>query len=317
MIPQWFSHFSVMVEEAMAFLDVRPGSVVVDGTLGGGGHAMAMVRRMGEKGSLVGIDRDTDALKAAKQRLGSKPVNIHLVHGNFADMPQILQGLNIKEANGVLLDLGMSFFQLRQSGRGFSFQKDEPLDMRMDMGLKKTAAHLLATCDERELAQILKQLGEEPQARRIARRIVETRRERPVETSAHLASLVEAVKKKALGRRKIHPATQTFMALRMAVNQELEALDRFLDGAMDILAPKGRLVIISFHSLEDRRVKQAMKTWENPCTCPPKLPVCVCGKKPVARMLTRKPAMPSAAEIRQNPLSRSARLRAAERLERP
>ena len=308
-------HVTAMLEEAVDMLACRPGKTIVDGTLGGCGHARRIFERIGPGGVLIGIDQDKDAIDRAHRILPAGERRIHIVHGSFADLPLYLSQLNIAAVDGILIDIGLSLHQIEASGRGFSFNRDEPLDMRMDVRSDVTAADLVATLEERELAQTFSRYGEERWAARIARHLVAQRKTHSVTTSGQLARLVsEAVPAAAARKQKIHPATRVFMALRIAVNRELEVLDRFLDTAVDLLHPGGRLCVLSFHSLEDRIVKHRFRTMAHPCTCPPTFPRCVCGRRARVRLLTRKVMRPGDAEIRKNPMARSTRLRAVEAL---
>jgi 16S rRNA (cytosine1402-N4)-methyltransferase len=304
-----------MLEEAVNALACRPGKVIVDGTLGGCGHARRICEQIGPDGVFIGIDQDRDAIDQARRVLPVDESRIHIVHGNFVDLPLFLAQLGIDAVDGILIDIGLSLHQIEASGRGFSFSRDEPLDMRMDVRSAVTAADLLASMSERELAQTFSRYGEERWSARIARYLVAQRETCPVTTSAQLARLVvEAVPAAAARSQKIHPATRVFMALRIAVNHELEVLDRFLQTAVDLLKPGGRLCVLAFHSLEDRIVKHRFRAMQSPCTCPPSFPQCVCGRQATVRLLTRKVMRPSEAEIRTNPMARSTRLRAVEKL---
>jgi 16S rRNA (cytosine1402-N4)-methyltransferase len=310
-------HDPALVAEAVCWLAPGPDLIVVDGTVGGGGHAEAILSWVGPAGEriqrLIGIDKDMEALAAARARLDPFGERLSLRHADFADLPAVLREEGLEAVDGILLDLGASFHQLTVGRRGFSLRQDAPLDMRMDKTAGESAAELLERVDERGLERLLREFGEEPAARRIARAIVARRREgRPVRTTAELAALAESV----AGRRggKIHPATRTFMALRIAVNRELERLDTVLESIPDRLRPGGRAVVISYHSLEDRRVKESFAREQKGCVCPPVLPRCVCGRKPRMRTLTRRPVTPAEAEVSRNPAARSAKLRAAERL---
>jgi 16S rRNA (cytosine1402-N4)-methyltransferase len=308
-------HVTAMLEEAVGMLACRPGKIIVDGTLGGCGHARRICEQIGPDGVFIGIDQDQDAIDRARRVLPADGRRVHIVHGNFADLPTFLSQLDIGAVDGILIDIGLSLHQIEASGRGFSFNRDEPLDMRMDVRSDVTAADLVANLAERELAQTFSRYGEERWAVRIARHLVAQRQAHPVTTSAQLARLVsEAVPAGAARKQKIHPATRVFMALRIAVNRELEVLDRFLETAVDLLNPGGRLCVLSFHSLEDRIVKHRFRAMERPCTCPPAFPRCVCGRLARVRLLTRKVLRPSDAEIRKNPMARSTRLRAVEAL---
>lgn len=307
-------HIPAMLQEVVRHLDCRPGQVAVDGTLGGSGHAARICSGIAPGGTFIGIDQDPEAVAHAHRTLAPQGVSIHLFHDNFANLPAILDRLGLTGADAILLDLGLSRYQLEGSGRGFSFQRNEPLDMRMDTNRPHTAADLVNNLAERELADLIRDLGEERWARRIARRIVEHRRGRPIETSAALADIVFRAVPGRRSEQRIHPATRTFMALRIAVNAELERVETFMERVVDCLNPDGRLVVLSFHSLEDRIVKHRIQELEKGCTCPPRIPVCVCGKTPQVRRLTRKAVRPAAEEIARNPMARSTRLRAMARL---
>lgn len=308
-------HVSVMRDQALGYLHCEPGKCVVDCTLGGAGHAMAIVERILPDGLLIGIDQDAGAVDRAEQMLAPWSANVHLIHDNFVNLPHILLELQIEAVDAILVDLGLSFDQIEAQGRGFSFRRDEALDMRMNPQAGQSAAHMVNALDSGELARIFRDLGEEKWAVRIARRIVESRRGRAIETTGQLADIVRgAIPQKDAARRKIDPATKVFMALRIAVNRELEVLDTFLDHAVDCLKPGGRICVIAFHSLEDRMVKQRFAKYSRGCTCPRDFPVCVCEERPVLRVLTRKVAKPGESEIKENPMARSARLRAAEKL---
>jgi 16S rRNA (cytosine1402-N4)-methyltransferase len=310
-----FQHVSAMMHEVMECLACRAGGTYVDCTLGGSGHAKAICEKIGSEGRLIGIDQDRDAIANAKKILAPFVANINLFHGNFTGLPDYLAQLGIAAVDGILLDLGLSQHQLEASGRGFTFQKDEPLDMRMDERGDKRAEDLVNRLSEAELTHIFQRFGEERWSRRIARAIVATRDRDPIRTTGRLVELVrQAVPARAAAAQKIHPATRIFMALRIAVNEELACLDRFLDTSVDVLRPNGRMCILSFHSLEDRMVKQRFRQWANPCTCPPDLPRCVCGARPKVRLITKKVVRPSQEEISRNPMARSTRLRCAERI---
>lgn len=311
-----YHHIPVMVSEVIQYLNVRPGKIYVDCTLGGGGHSGAIIDRMMPEGFLVGIDQDKDAVNNAKKVLNAYGPQIALFHDNFVNIKSVLDQLNIPKVDGILADLGISFHQLAQSGRGFTFQKDEPLDMRMDNASVLTAGDIVNTADEKELSDIFFRYGEERWSRRIASNIVKERKVKAIKTSFDLVRIVsDSIPKKFISRpQRIHPATRVFMALRIAVNQELERLESFLDIAADLLNPAGRLCILSFHSLEDRIVKHRIKALERGCTCPPTFPQCVCRCEKKVRVLTKKPVRPTEQEIEANPMARSTRLRAAERI---
>jgi 16S rRNA (cytosine1402-N4)-methyltransferase len=304
-----------MVPEVVDYLGCRPGQICVDGTLGGAGHAVAICEHIMPGGLLIGIDQDKDAIEQARDRLKPYAACVHLVRGNFVQLPELLTRLDVTGVDGILVDLGVSLHQLKGSGRGFSFQKDEVLDMRMDEREGQTAEQLVNHLTASELKRLFKELGEERHAGAIAQRIVKVRQKGRIRTTGQLAKLVrEAVPARAVHAQKIHPATRVFMALRIAVNRELERLERFMDTAVDWLNPSGRLCVLSFHSLEDRIVKRRLKALAAGCTCPPQLPRCVCGRKPQVRILTRKVVRPGQEEVERNPMSRSTRLRAAEKL---
>jgi 16S rRNA (cytosine1402-N4)-methyltransferase len=310
-----FRHTPVMRAEVLAYLNCRPGKVYADCTLGGSGHARAILEKILPNGLLIGIDQDRDAVENAARVLAPYEANIRLFHDSFTHLPEILSCLSIVSIDGVLADLGLSSHQLEASGRGFSFRKNEPLDMRMNIDATLTAEDIINSETEARLEGIFRNYGEERWAGRIARKIVAARAKKRIQTSEALARLVlEAVPRKDARSRKIHPATKIFMSLRIAVNRELENLDAFIPVAVDALAHGGRLCILSFHSLEDRIVKHRLKELAQGCICPSDFPQCVCGRKKKLRVLTRKAVRPAAREIAQNPLARSSRLRAGERL---
>jgi 16S rRNA (cytosine1402-N4)-methyltransferase len=305
-----------MLNEVVNYLNCRPGNVYVDGTLGGCGHARAICERIFPGGRFIGIDQDIDAISNAETVLKDYTSNIHLFHGNFISLPEFLTQLEIDRVDGILLDLGLSLHHIENSGRGFSFRKDEPLDMRMDIQSPQTAENLVNNLSQAELQKLFKEYGEERRAKQIARNIIKIRRQKKIRTSKQLAQIiVDSIPAQAAFKQKIHPATRVFMALRIAVNRELERLENFLEYAVDLLNPGGRLCVLAFHSLEDRIVKQRLKTLEKGCTCPPQLPQCVCGQEPQLRILTKKVVRPTAEEVAANPKARSTRLRAAEKLE--
>ena len=307
-------HKPVLVAEVIASLQCRAGAVYVDGTLGGGGHAFEILRNSAPDGRLIGIDADQDALRETEKRLAPFGDRAILVKGNFADMETILSGMKIEKVEGILLDLGVSSHQLETAERGFSFTLDAPLDMRMDQVRGPSAYDLVHTLSGEELGGLIRKFGEERMAKRIARAIVERRTLSPIRTTADLASVVAGALPRTGGPARIHPATRTFQALRIAVNDELANLHRAITGGMERLKPGGRFCVISFHSLEDRIVKNAFRAGEKGCICPPDLPVCACGRKPTMKVVTRKPVVAGEAEIRDNPRARSAKLRTAERI---
>ncbi|MBL7183801.1 MAG: 16S rRNA (cytosine(1402)-N(4))-methyltransferase RsmH [Anaerolineae bacterium] len=302
------SHIPVLYQEGLAGLQIRPGGRYIDGTVGGGGHAHGILVASAPDGELLGIDADPMAVASAGERLAEFGRRVTLVQGNFVDLEEIALEHGFGSVDGILFDLGLSSLQLEAAGRGFSFQLDGPLDMRFDPSQMTTAADLVNDLSVEELASILFRYGEEPRARRIARAIVA---ERPINTTGELAALVSA----SVGRRRrLHPATRTFQALRMAVNEEMECLAEALPQALRLLASGGRLTVISFHSLEDRLVKQFFRREARDCLCPPEVPVCVCSHRATLGIVTKKPIRPSAEEVAANPRSRSAKLRVAYRL---
>lgn len=309
-----YGHKPVLLQECLEALAVKPGGTYLDGTLGRAGHSLEILRRL-DGGRLIGIDRDLTAIEAAKERLAAFGDRVTLVHGNFQDLGDILRGLNVDKLDGMLFDLGVSSPQLDEPQRGFSYMHDAPLDMRMDETAELDARQVVNGWSYEELRRILYDYGEERFAPQIARAIVRRREDKPIETTGELVELIRsAMPPKAL-REKQHPAKRTFQAIRIAVNGELDALAPMLEAAAGALAPGGRLAVITFHSLEDRIVKQTMRTLATGCTCPPEFPVCVCGKKPKLTLVKRKPIEASPAELEENPRARSAKLRVAERTE--
>ena len=307
-------HTSVMVGEVIASLRCRPGTITVDGTVGGGGHAEAILENTAPDGILIGIDADADALRATEKRLARFGKRAILVKGNFAEMETILTEEKIGKVDGIHLDLGVSSHQFDTAERGFSFSQDAPLDMRMDKDRPRSASDLVNTLPWEELARIIRNYGEERMAGRIARAIVKERTRSPILSTTDLADVVVRALPRDAEHQRIHPATRTFQALRIAVNDELTSLRKALADGTERLKQGGRFSVISFHSLEDRIVKNAFRAGEKGCTCPPDLPVCACGGKPKLKVITRKPVTPGDAEISDNPRARSAKLRAAERI---
>jgi len=307
--PVGAAHVPVMVAEAVEWLRPRPGALLVDATVGLGGHAAALLAAAPDT-RLLGVDRDPAALAIARDRLRDAGERLVLRHGHFAELPRVLHDVGWDGVDAILLDLGLSSLQLDDPTRGFSFQAEGPLDMRMDSAGGLDAAEVVNRWPEADLARVLRDYGEEPRARAVARAIV---RRRPLATTAALADVVRGVLGR--GRPGHHPATRTFQALRIAVNDELGELDRFLADGWKLLRPGGRLAVLAYHSLEDRRVKETFRRWAADCLCPPRTPVCVCGWRAKVRVLTPRPVRPTAEEIARNPRARSARLRVAERLE--
>lgn len=309
-----FEHKSVLLEETIDSLMVKPDGIYVDGTLGGGGHASEVCRRLGEGGRLIGIDQDADAIRAASERLKPYGDHVTVVRSNYVNIAQILSDLGIEKVNGIYLDLGVSSYQLDTAERGFTYRDENaPLDMRMDQRNTKTAADIVNTYTESDLYRIIRDYGEDKFAKNIAKHIVKRREEKPIETAGELTEVIKAaipMKVRATGG---HPAKRTFQAIRIELNQELEVLKNSIDTMIDLLAPGGGLSIITFHSLEDRIVKNRFRTNENPCICPPGFPVCMCGKKSKGKVITRKPILPSDLEMEENPRAKSAKLRVFER----
>lgn len=305
-----FSHFSVLLQECIDGLDIDPDGIYVDCTAGGGGHSFAIASRLSSKGRLISLDRDPDAIKAASERLAQFS-NVSVIHRNYSELDSVLNELGIPAVDGILMDLGVSSYQLDEGSRGFSYHSDAPLDMRMSKtGI--SAADVVNTFDEQQLANIIFEYGEEKFSRRIASNIVKARKTAPVETTLQLADIIrESVPQKA--RRDKNPCKKTFQAIRIAVNGELDHLSEGLDKAFACLKPNGRLAVITFHSLEDRLVKQRFAGWCKGCVCPPDFPQCVCGRKPQGKLVNRKPIEADENELENNNRSRSAKLRIIER----
>ena len=309
-----FRHYSVLLRETIEQLHIKPDGIYVDGTLGGGGHALEVCSRL-RGGHLYGIDQDGEAIAAAKERLAAFGDRATLLRDNYCNMRAALSAEGVKGVDGIVIDLGVSSYQFDNQERGFSYRFDAALDMRMDREEGLTAAEIVNGWPQEELRRILFEYGEERYAPQIARAVVRAREDKPVGTTGELAELIRsAMPSKAL-REKQHPAKRSFQAIRIAVNGELDALPPMLDAAAEALLPGGRLAVITFHSLEDRIVKQRLRELATGCTCPPEFPVCVCGKKPKLRLVNRKPVVSGPAELAENPRARSAKLRAAERTE--
>ncbi len=308
-----FRHVSVLFRETMDALNIRPDGVYVDGTLGGGGHASGICERLSERGLLIGIDRDKDALAAAKERLAPYQCRQQYVQSTFADIKSVLRSSSIETVDGVVLDLGVSSFQLDNPERGFSYMHDAPLDMRMNADDPFTASDVVNGYSETELAHVIRDYGEERWASRIAAFIVRKRKEKPFETTFELVETIKAAIPASARREGPHPAKRTFQAIRIEVNGELDQIRTACDEIIDVLAPGGRFAVITFHSLEDRIVKEAFQRRLNPCTCPKNLPVCVCGKVADVVNVTGKPITPTEEELAENPRSRSAKLRVIEK----
>lgn len=309
-----FQHKSVLLQECIDALNIRSDGIYLDGTLGGAGHSSQIARRLTEGGRLIGVDRDRTALAAAKERLAPYADRVTLVHSNFAEIDAILDSLGIPAVDGMLFDLGVSSPQLDDASRGFSYMADAPLDMRMDKDDALTAGEVVNTWPQGELRRILYDYGEERYAPQIAAAICRAREKAPVETTLELVDIIRSAMPAQALREKQHPAKRSFQAIRIAVNDELGAVSRMMQAAVGRLNPGGRLAVITFHSLEDRIVKSEMQQAARGCTCPPEFPVCVCGKKPLVKLVTRKPIVSGPAELEENPRARSAKLRVAEKL---
>lgn len=308
-----FHHVSVLLDECIEGLNIRPDGIYVDGTLGGAGHSSQIVRRL-TTGRLIGIDRDPVALKAAGERLAPYADRVTLVHSNFSEISQVLADLNITGVDGVLLDLGVSSPQLDDGSRGFSYMVDAPLDMRMNNEDSLSAYEVVNTWSQEELKRILFEYGEERYAPRIAEAICRRRVEKPIATTLELVDVIRGAMPAAALREKQHPAKRSFQAIRIAVNDELGSVEKVMRDAIPALNPGGRLAVITFHSLEDRIVKNGMANAAKGCTCPPSFPVCVCGKKPKVKLISRKPITSTGEELERNPRARSAKLRVCEKL---
>lgn len=306
-----FHHISVLLNECIDNLNITPDGIYVDGTMGGGGHSLEIAKRL-TTGRLICIDQDPNAHEAAGKRLAEYKDRIAFVRDNFGNIANILDSLGIEKIDGMLLDIGVSSHQLDEAERGFSYQQDAPLDMRMNPDRPFSAYDVVNGYDEDELDRVIFTYGEERWARRIAQFIVKEREAKPIETTGELVDIIKKAVPKGARKDGPHPAKRTFQAIRIEVNGELEVLQRAIDDVAARLAVGGRLCIITFHSLEDRIVKEAFRKQENPCICPPQFPVCVCGKKPLGRVITRKPILPSKEELEENPRSRSAKLRVLE-----
>ena len=308
-----FKHKSVLLDETIESLNIKPNGIYVDGTLGGGGHSYEIAKRLTDGGRLIGIDQDEDAIRAAKERLSEFADRVTIVRDNYCNMPKVLDELGISKVDGILLDIGVSSYQLDEAERGFTYKQDAPLDMRMDQRQEITAKDIVNGYSEEDLYRIIRDYGEDKFAKNIAKHIVQARQIKPVETTFELDEIIKAaipMKFRATGG---HPAKKTFQAIRIELNRELEVLDESIDAMTDLLNDDGRLCIITFHSLEDRIVKTRFRKNENPCTCPPDFPVCVCGKKPKGKVITRKPIVPDEEELEENKRAKSSKLRVFER----
>ena len=308
-----FEHKSVLLYETVDSLNIKPDGIYVDGTLGGGGHAYEVAGRLGENGRLIGIDQDADAIKAATERLEPFKEKVTIVRSNYRNIREVLTGLGIQKVDGIYLDLGVSSYQLDTAERGFTYRENAPLDMRMDQRNEKTAADIVNDYTEMELFRVIRDYGEDKFAKNIAKHIVRARENGRIETTDQLVEIIKAAIPAKMRMEGGHPAKRTFQAIRIELNKELEVLTDSIDTMIDLLNPDGRLSIITFHSLEDRIVKLRFRDNENPCVCPPNLPVCVCGKKSKGKVITRKPIIPADEEIEENKRSKSSKLRVFER----
>ena len=308
-----FKHVSVLLNECIEALDIKPNGIYVDCTLGGAGHSSEIVKRLSPEGRLIGIDQDTNALEAAKKKL-SDYNNVTYVHDNFVNIDSVLESLNIEKVDGILMDLGVSSHQLDVAERGFSYMQDAPLDMRMNRDNDFTAYNIVNGYSEDQLTKIIFDYGEERFAKRIAKFIVDRRSNKPVETTSELVDIIKAAIPAKARREGPHPAKRTFQAIRIEVNKELEILNKAIEDSVKRLNSNGRIAIITFHSLEDRIVKVKFRDLENPCTCPKEFPICICNKKPVLKLISRKPIDPTEEELEINPRSRSAKLRVGEKI---
>ena len=308
-----FKHISVLLNECLEGLNIKENGTYVDCTLGGAGHSSHILEKLSSEGTLIGIDQDNDALKAAKEKLRDYS-NVKFVHNNFYNIDSILTSLNIPKVDGILMDLGVSSYQLDEGERGFSYMKDAPLDMRMDRDREFSAYEVVNTYSEEDLYRIIRDYGEEKFAKKIAKFIVDKRADKPIETTLELVDIIKAAIPAKARREGPHPAKRTFQAIRIEVNGELAILNKAIEDGVEHLNKGGRMAIITFHSLEDRIVKLKYRELANPCTCPKEFPVCICGKKPLVKIISRKAIEPSKEEVEQNPRSRSAKLRVIERI---
>lgn len=308
-----FNHISVLLEETIDSLDIKPEGIYVDGTLGGGGHALRICERLNDKGRLIGIDQDKDAIAAATKRLEGHSKKVTIVHSNYQDIDSVLGNLSIGGVDGIVLDLGVSSYQLDNVERGFTYREDTPLDMRMDQSSTLTAKDIVNDYSEQELYRVIRDYGEDGFAKNIAKHIVKAREEKPIETTGELNEIIKAAIPAKVRKGQGHPSKKTFQAIRIELNKELEVLENSLDKMIELLNPGGRLSIITFHSLEDRIVKNIFRKNMNPCICPPEFPVCTCGKKPTGKVITRKPIVPSDKELMENRRAKSSKLRVFEK----
>ena len=309
-----FNHKSVLLEETIESLYIKPDGIYVDGTLGGGGHSLEILKKLGDKGRLIGIDQDGDAIAFASERLKEYEDKTSLVHSNYSNIKSILSELGVDKVDGILLDLGVSSYQLDNAQRGFTYREDVPLDMRMDRESTETARDIVNNYSEQELYRVIRDYGEDKFAKNIAKHIVRARITKPIETTGELNEIIKAAIPAKVRQTGGHPSKKTFQAIRIELNHELEVLENTLDDMIELLNSGGRLSVITFHSLEDRIVKEIFKQNMNPCTCPPEFPVCVCGKKSKGKVITRKPIVPSEEELSENKRAKSSKLRVFEHI---
>lgn len=310
-----FSHVSVLLEETIDSLNIKPDGIYVDGTLGGGGHSLEICKRLGDSGRLIGIDQDMDAIRAATDRLKNYSDKVTIVHSNYQNIDSVLRDLSIGGVDGIVLDLGVSSYQLDNADRGFTYREDTPLDMRMDQSQPMTAKDIVNEYSEQELFRVIRDYGEDSFAKNIAKHIVKARQDKPIETTGELNDIIRAAIPARVRQGGGHPSKKTFQAIRIELNRELDVLEQSLDKMIGLLNPGGRLSIITFHSLEDRIVKNIFRKNMNPCICPPEFPVCTCGRVPTGKVITRKPIVPDAEELSNNKRAKSSKLRVFEKRE--
>ena len=308
-----FKHKSVLLDETIDSLNIKPDGIYVDGTLGGGGHSLEICKRLSEKGRLIGIDQDLDAIAAATERLKDYKDRVTIVHSNYQDIDAVLKNCSVSGVDGIVLDLGVSSYQLDNVERGFTYREDTPLDMRMNQESTMTAKDIVNEYSEMDLYHVIRDYGEDSFAKNIAKHIVKARQEQVIETTGQLNEIIKAAIPAKVRQGQGHPSKKTFQAIRIELNHELDVLENSLDTMISWLNPGGRLSVITFHSLEDRIVKTIFKRNMNPCTCPPEFPVCVCGKKPTGKVITRKPIVPSGQELAENSRAKSSKLRVFEK----
>lgn len=309
-----FKHVSVLLTETIESLNIKSDGIYVDGTLGGGGHSLEICKRLGKNGRLIGIDQDMDAIAAATERLEAYKDRVTIVHSNYKDIDSVLKGLSVSGVDGIVLDLGVSSYQLDNAERGFTYREDTPLDMRMDQSSLLTAGDIVNNYSETELFRVIREYGEDGFAKNIAKHIVMARQKKPIETTGELNEIIKAAIPARVRQGTGHPSKKTFQAIRIELNRELEVLEGSLDKMIELLNPGGRLSVITFHSLEDRIVKNIFRKNMNPCICPPGFPVCTCGRKPTGKIITRKPIVPGEQELECNKRAKSSKLRVFEKM---